>query len=135
LSRARTFGFLKDVEAMRAKGLARGGSLDNAVVLDDQDVMNPEGLRFPDEFVRHKMLDALGDLVTLGMPLMGHIVLYKAGHDVMNRLVHKIIESKASYRHIELGTELQERPMAWDAELRLQGLSASADSTGLRQDS
>ncbi len=103
ISRARTFGFLKDVEAMRAKGLARGGSLENAVVLDHQSIMNPEGLRYSDEFVRHKMLDALGDLVTLGMPMMGHLVLYKAGHDVMNRLVRKILESPESYRHIELG--------------------------------
>lgn len=106
ISRARTFGFLKDVEAMRAKGLARGGSLDNAIVLDHQDTMNPDGLRYPDEFVRHKMLDALGDLVTLGMPLMGHLVLYKAGHDVMNRLVRKILDSPQSYRHVELGTPL-----------------------------
>jgi UDP-3-O-[3-hydroxymyristoyl] N-acetylglucosamine deacetylase len=108
LSRARTFGFLKDVEAMRARGLARGGSLDNAVVLDNQDILNPEGLRYVDEFVRHKALDALGDLVTLGMPLMGHLVLYKAGHDVMNRLVQKILESPDSYRHIELGADLPE---------------------------
>ncbi len=106
LSKARTFGFLKDVEAMRSKGLARGGSLDNAVVLDHDGVMNPGGLRYPNEFVRHKMLDALGDLVTLGMPLMGHIVLYKAGHDVMNRLVRRIIESPESYRRVELGAGL-----------------------------
>jgi UDP-3-O-[3-hydroxymyristoyl] N-acetylglucosamine deacetylase len=106
LSNARTFGFLKDVEAMRARGLARGGSLDNAVVLDAETVMNPGGLRYANEFVRHKMLDALGDLVTLGMPLMGHIVLYKAGHDVMNRLVRKIIESPDSYRRVELGGEM-----------------------------
>lgn len=106
LSRARTFGFLKDVEALRAKGLALGGSLENAIVLDNHDVLNPEGLRWADEFVRHKMLDALGDLVTLGMPLMGHLVLYKAGHDIMNRLVRKIIESKDCYRHIELGADL-----------------------------
>lgn len=109
LSRARTFGFFKDVEAMRAKGLARGGSLANAVVLDEAAIMNPEGLRFMDpkanEFVRHKMLDALGDLVTLGMPMMGHVVLYKAGHDVMNKLVRKILESNDSYRLLELGTE------------------------------
>lgn len=106
LARARTFGFMKDVEALRAKGLARGGSLDNAVVLDHQDILNPEGLRFPDEFVRHKVLDALGDLVTLGMPMMGHLVLYKAGHDVMNRLVRKILESPDSYRRVELGTDV-----------------------------
>lgn len=110
LASARTFGFLKDVETLRAKGLALGGSLDNAVVLDGEEVLNPEGLRFPDECVRHKILDALGDLVTLGMPLMGHVVLHKAGHDVMNHLVRKIIESTDSYRHIELGTHLPELP-------------------------
>lgn len=105
---ARTFGFLKDVEAMRARGLALGGSLDNAVVLDESEVLNPGGLRWPDEFVRHKALDALGDLVTLGMPLMGHVVLHKAGHDVMNRLVHKILETPEAFRRLELGSDAAE---------------------------
>lgn len=105
---ARTFGFFKDVEALQARGLALGGSLDNAIVLDDHGIMNPDGLRFDDEFVRHKALDALGDLVTLGMPLMGHVVLYKSGHDIMNKLIKKIIESKDSYKHIELGADLSE---------------------------
>ncbi|MCB0411342.1 MAG: UDP-3-O-acyl-N-acetylglucosamine deacetylase [Bdellovibrionales bacterium] len=117
VSRARTFGFLKDVEAMRERGLARGGSLDNAVVLDEREVLNPGGLRWKNEFVRHKVLDALGDLVTLGMPLMGHLILYKAGHDVMNRLVRKILESPDSMRKIELGANLPEEglttPSAW----------------------
>ncbi len=108
IANARTFGFLKDVEALQARGLALGGSLDNAIVLDDQKVVNPNGLRFEDEFVRHKALDALGDLVTLGMPLMGHVVLHKAGHDVMNKLILKIIESKNSFKHIELGADLSE---------------------------
>lgn len=103
---ARTFGFLKDVEALQKRGLALGGSLDNAIVLDDEKIVNPQGLRFPDEFVRHKMLDALGDLVTLGMPLMGHVVLFKAGHDLMNKLVLKIMENRSCYRHVELGTDL-----------------------------
>ncbi len=106
IARARTFGFLKDVEAMRAKGLARGGSLENAVVLDHTEILNPEGLRWDNEFVRHKVLDALGDLVTLGIPLMGHVVLHRAGHDMMNRLVRKILESPDRYRHIELGADL-----------------------------
>lgn len=105
---ARTFGFMKDVEAMRARGLALGGSLDNAVVLDEHEVLNPGGLRWADEFVRHKALDALGDLVTLGMPLMGHVVLHKAGHDVMNRLVHKILETPESFRRLELGSDAAE---------------------------
>lgn len=106
IARARTFGFLKDVEMLRSKGLALGGSLENAVVLDPNDILNPEGLRWDNEFVRHKVLDALGDLVTLGMPLMGHVVLHRAGHDVMNRLVHKILRSPDRYRHIELGSNI-----------------------------
>jgi UDP-3-O-[3-hydroxymyristoyl] N-acetylglucosamine deacetylase len=89
---ARTFGFLKDVEKLRAMGLALGGSFDNAVVLDNEKVLNEGGLRFPDEFVRHKVLDALGDIITLGAPMMGHLVLYKAGHDLLNRLVRKILQ-------------------------------------------
>ena len=109
LARARTFGFLKDVEMMRERGLALGGSLDNAVVLDNREVLNPEGLRFPDEFVRHKALDALGDLATLGVPLMGHLVLYKAGHDVMNKLVRKIQSSPESIRNVELGANIESR--------------------------
>jgi UDP-3-O-[3-hydroxymyristoyl] N-acetylglucosamine deacetylase len=103
VSEARTFGFLKDAEALKAKGLAKGGSFENAIVLDDQKIMNPEGLRWSDEFVRHKALDALGDLVTLEMPLMGHVVLFKAGHDLMNKLVRKIKDSKPSFKHVELG--------------------------------
>lgn len=105
---ARTFGFVKDLEELHAKGLALGGSLDNAIGLDDNKVMNPEGLRWPDEFVRHKTLDALGDLVTLTMPLMGHVVLNKAGHDLMNKFVRKIMDSKDCYKHIELGADLSE---------------------------
>lgn len=106
LARARTFGFLKEVEALRAAGLAKGGSLDNCIVLDDKGVVNPEGLRFKDEFVRHKVLDALGDLVTLEMPLMGHVVLHKAGHDIMNKLIKKIVASPKSYRFVELGADI-----------------------------
>jgi UDP-3-O-[3-hydroxymyristoyl] N-acetylglucosamine deacetylase len=125
IARARTFGFLRDAEALRAKGLARGGSLDNAVVLDETSILNPDGLRWPDEFVRHKALDALGDLATLGMPLMGHLVLYKAGHDVLNRLVRKILESTDSYRHIELGAEL---PAVSTSEFSVAAALASASS-------
>ena len=103
---ARTFGFLKDVEELKKRGLARGGSLDNAIVLDDQKMVNPQPLRWPDEFVRHKTLDALGDLVTLEMPLMGHVVLYKAGHDVMNKLVQKVMQTPGAFRHVELGADI-----------------------------
>ncbi len=108
ISGARTFGFLNEVEALRARGLALGGSLDNAVVLDANGVMNPGGLRWPDEFVRHKVLDALGDLVTLGAPMMGHVVLHKAGHDLMNRLVKRILETPGAFRRLELGADYPE---------------------------
>jgi UDP-3-O-[3-hydroxymyristoyl] N-acetylglucosamine deacetylase len=101
---ARTFGFMADVEALQARGLARGGSLSNAIVLDDKKILNPEGLRWPNEFARHKALDALGDLVTLGMPLMGQVVLFKAGHDLMNKLILKLLESPDKYRRWEWGT-------------------------------
>ena len=108
LASARTFGFLKDVEKMREMGLGIGGSLDNAIVLDDEKILNEDGLRYENEFVRHKAMDALGDLVTLGYPLMGHVVLYKAGHDLLNQLVKKILESKDCYQEMELGTGLPE---------------------------
>lgn len=108
IASARTFGFMKDVEALQARGLARGGSLDNTIVLGQDDIINPNGLRWEDEFVRHKALDALGDLVTLEMPLMGHVVLYKAGHDIMNKLVKKIWECPQSYRHVELGADISQ---------------------------
>lgn len=108
VARARTFGFLKDVEAMKAAGLARGGSLDNCIVLDDSQILNPEGLRFKDEFVRHKALDALGDLVTLEMPLMAHVILNKAGHDMMNKLIKKIVSSPQSYRFVEMGADVSQ---------------------------
>ena len=88
---ARTFGFLSEVEYMQAKGLALGGSLKNAIVLDDQKIINKEGLRFPDEFVKHKVLDAIGDLFLLGMPIIGHFVAYKSGHRLNNLLLKELM--------------------------------------------
>lgn len=108
ISGARTFGFLKDVEYLHSKGLALGGSLSNAVVLDENGILNPEGLRFSDEFVRHKVLDALGDLTTLGVPLLGHLTLFKAGHDIMNKLINKILETYDSCKIMELAAPLDE---------------------------
>ena len=106
IANARTFGFLKDVESLKSAGLAMGGRLDNCIVLDHDKILNPEGLRYQDEFVRHKVLDALGDLVTLEMPLMGHVVLHKAGHDIMNKLIKKVVASPNSYRFVELGADI-----------------------------
>jgi UDP-3-O-[3-hydroxymyristoyl] N-acetylglucosamine deacetylase len=94
---ARTFGFLKDVEALRKMGLALGGSLDNAVVLDPKDILNPEGLRYQDEFVRHKVLDAIGDLSLCGYHIKGNFEFVKAGHDVHVRLLHEIFRDEEHF--------------------------------------
>lgn len=101
LAPARTFGFLRDVERLKAAGLARGGSLENAIVVDDERILNPEGLRFPDEFVRHKILDAIGDLSLLGYPLLGHVRAYKAGHDINHQLVKKILANPHCWQLLE----------------------------------
>ncbi|MGZ6143377.1 MAG: UDP-3-O-acyl-N-acetylglucosamine deacetylase [Myxococcales bacterium] len=91
IARARTFGFKRDVERLHKAGLARGGSLDNAVVVDDFNILNPEGLRFPDEFVRHKILDALGDLSLIGMPVIGQLTAVKSGHAMNHQLVRRVL--------------------------------------------
>ncbi|MEM9060457.1 MAG: UDP-3-O-acyl-N-acetylglucosamine deacetylase [Pseudomonadota bacterium] len=93
LSDCRTFGHLSEVEYLRSIGLARGGSLQNAIVVDSGRVLNPEGLRRPDEFVRHKMLDAIGDLALAGMPIIGRYVGVKSGHGMTNRLLHAVFSS------------------------------------------
>lgn len=92
VSRARTFGFLQDVEALREAGLARGGSLDNAIVLDDDRVINDDGLRYGDEFVKHKILDAIGDLYLLGYPLIGTFSAHKSGHGLNNGLLRELVD-------------------------------------------
>jgi len=92
ISRARTFGFMHEVEFLRANGLARGGSLDNAIVLDESKIINDDGLRYTDEFVRHKILDAMGDLYLLGKPIIGKFTAYKSGHELNNRLLRKLAE-------------------------------------------
>ncbi len=91
VARARTFGFMQDVEAMRAAGLGLGGSLQNAVVLDEVRVLNSEGLRYDNEFVRHKVLDAIGDLYLLGHPLIGQYTAYKSGHALNNALARALL--------------------------------------------
>lgn len=97
LCRARTFGFLKDVERLKRAGLARGGSLENAIVVDEYSILNPEGLRFPDEFVRHKALDAVGDLSLLGRPLIGHLKVVKSGHALNHKLVQKLLADETAF--------------------------------------
>ena len=97
VSRARTFGFMHDLEALRNAGLARGGSLDNAIVMDNYHILNEDGLRYEDEFVKHKVLDAIGDLYLLGHPLIGEFSAYKSGHELNNRLLRKLINDKSAY--------------------------------------
>ncbi len=106
---ARTFGFLQEVEELKANGLARGGSLENAVVIDKNGVMNPEGLRFHDEFVRHKILDSFGDFSLIGHSLLGHIRAFKAGHDLNAKMVEKILENPDHWTYVEFSEQaLQE---------------------------
>ena len=97
---ARTFGFLQEVEYLQAKGLALGGSLNNAIVLDDEKIINKEGLRSPDEFVKHKVLDAIGDLSLLGMPIIGHFVAYKSGHGLNNLLLRKLLDHRECWEMV-----------------------------------
>ena len=95
---ARTFGFFDEVEMLRQSGLIRGGSLENALVLTKTGVMNPEGLRFPDEFCRHKILDVIGDLVMFGRPLLGHVVADRAGHAMHIALVNRLLREKSAWK-------------------------------------
>jgi len=113
LAPARTFGFLKEVEYLKANGLARGGSLDNAVVIGDEGVLNPEGLRFHDEFVRHKILDAIGDFSLAGYPILGHFKTFKSGHDINHQMVEKILASPDCWKLVEFTEkDLQEALLA-----------------------
>lgn len=91
IARARTFGFTKDVELMRANGLALGGGLDNAIVMDDYKILNAEGLRYDDEFVKHKMLDAMGDLYVIGKPLLASFSAFRSGHALNNKLLRELL--------------------------------------------
>ena len=98
ISSARTFGFLHEVEYMKRCGLARGGSLDNAVVIDKSDILNEEGLRYRDEFVRHKLLDCIGDFSLLGIPILGHIVTRKSGHAFNHAFLKKFFNNKTCWQ-------------------------------------
>ena len=100
VSRARTFGFMQDVENMRSQGLALGGSLDNAIVMDEYRVLNADGLRYEDEFVKHKALDAIGDLYLLGHPVIGAYSAYKSGHALNNELLRQLIEDATSWEFV-----------------------------------
>ncbi len=107
IARARTFGFTKDVEAMRANGLALGGGLDNAIVMDDYKILNSEGLRYDDEFVKHKILDAMGDLYLLGRPLLAAYSAFRSGHALNNRLLRELLSRPEAYEVVSFADERQ----------------------------
>jgi UDP-3-O-[3-hydroxymyristoyl] N-acetylglucosamine deacetylase len=107
IARARTFGFTKDVEMMRARGLGRGGSLDNVIVIDDYRVLNADGLRYGDEFAKHKILDAIGDLHIAGKPLLARYVAYKSGHALNNQLLRALLADETAYEVVSFDDERQ----------------------------
>jgi UDP-3-O-[3-hydroxymyristoyl] N-acetylglucosamine deacetylase len=100
ISRARTFGFLRDIETLRENGLAMGGSLDNAIVIDDFRILNEDGLRYKDEFVRHKILDFLGDLAILGCPVIGHFVVSRSGHSLNQIMLKRLVQSSHHWENL-----------------------------------
>ncbi|MBE3606197.1 UDP-3-O-acyl-N-acetylglucosamine deacetylase [Campylobacter sp. RM13119] len=106
IARARTFGFLKDLQMLQSQNLALGASLDNAVAIDDNRILNPEGLRFENEFVRHKILDAIGDLSLLGAPLLGDYVAFAGSHDLNHKLTLAILADEKNYEMVTLSGEL-----------------------------
>jgi UDP-3-O-[3-hydroxymyristoyl] N-acetylglucosamine deacetylase len=105
IARARTFGFTRDVEMMRANGLALGGGLDNAIVMDDYKVLNSDGLRYDDEFVKHKILDAMGDLYVLGKPLLAAYSAFRSGHAMNNRLLRELLSRPDAYEIVTFNNE------------------------------
>ena len=105
IARARTFGFMQDVETLRANGLALGGSLDNAIVMDEFRILNSDGLRYADEFVKHKILDAVGDLHVLGHPIIGAYMAHKSGHALNNRLLRALLSDAQSWEFVTFEDE------------------------------
>lgn len=112
ISRARTFGFMHEIEALRAQGLVLGGSVKNAVVVDDSNILNEDGLRYRDEFVKHKVLDAIGDLYLLGSSLIGAFSGYKSGHALNNRLLRSLLADPANYEIVTFNS-VQELPISY----------------------
>lgn len=122
ISRARTFGFLHEVEALRKMGLARGGSLENAIVIDGDKILNPGGLRYRNEFARHKILDAIGDLYLAGYPIIGHFHGVRAGHAVNNRLLHALFADPQAWEIIVPAQTQATRTPAYESAL--EGVAA-----------
>jgi len=113
VSRARTFGFMRDIEFLRSHNLALGGSVDNAIVVDEQGVLNEDGLRYEDEFVKHKILDAIGDLYLLGNSLIGEFRGYKSGHALNNRLLRALIEQADAWEVVTFDNDSEAAPISY----------------------
>jgi UDP-3-O-[3-hydroxymyristoyl] N-acetylglucosamine deacetylase len=118
IARARTFGFVNEVEALRSAGLARGGSLDNAIVMDEYRVLNSDGLRYDDEFVKHKILDAVGDLYLIGKPLVARYVACKSGHALNNQLARELLAQQDAWELVTY-TSQDQAPQAFRHEWKL----------------
>lgn len=118
IARARTFGFVNEVEALRSMGLARGGSLDNAIVMDEYRVLNTDGLRYDDEFVKHKILDAVGDLYLIGKPLVARYVACKSGHALNNQLALSLLAQKDAWEIVTYASQ-SDAPAAFQQEWKL----------------
>lgn len=122
VARARTFGFVQDVESLREIGLARGGSLDNAIVMDEYRILNKEGLRYANEFVRHKILDAIGDLYLVGYPLLASYVAHKSGHGLNNQLLRALLEQEDAYEIITY--DKVDAPPAYENQKKIEWVLA-----------
>jgi UDP-3-O-[3-hydroxymyristoyl] N-acetylglucosamine deacetylase len=116
VARARTFGFMQDVESLRGMGLARGGSLENAIVMDEYRILNADGLRYEDEFVRHKILDAIGDLYLVGSPLLASYEAHKSGHGLNNLLLRELLAHPESYEIVSFDAH-ERAPVSYEAQM------------------
>ncbi len=123
ISRARTFGFMHEVEYLRSNGLARGGSLDNAIVLDEYRVLNVDGLRYDDEFVKHKILDAIGDLYMLGHPILGAFSAYKSGHALNNQLIRALMQDVTAWEYVTFENQ-EDAPASYLTQEKLRLLES-----------
>ncbi len=123
ISRVRTFGFMHEVEYLRSNGLARGGSLDNAIVLDEYRVLNVDGLRYNDEFVKHKILDAIGDLYMLGHPILGAFSAYKSGHALNNQLIRALMQDVTAWEYVTFENQ-EDAPVSYLTQEKLRLLES-----------
>jgi UDP-3-O-[3-hydroxymyristoyl] N-acetylglucosamine deacetylase len=115
IARARTFGFMQDVETLRGMGLARGGSFENAIVMDEYRILNADGLRYDNEFVRHKILDAIGDLYLIGYPLLASYDAHKSGHGLNNQLIRAVMETPDAFEIVTFD-KLEDAPRTYIAQ-------------------